>query len=102
MHSVAEIAKRWETTPDRIKDLKDGTYVMAHRLMFHWMIRGFFDTPFEYFDRWRYETEELVMKAVTDFVEEPPAGYEPSGWHRHPPTRRRRPAGDPTREYIDP
>ena len=27
---------------------------------------------------------------------------EPSGWHRHPATGRRRPDGDPTKEYVRP
>lgn len=33
---------------------------------------------------------------------EPKAGTEPSGWFRHPPTGRRRPDGDPSKEYINP
>lgn len=102
--SVEEmIALRWDTTPEHVRDLKDGTYVLSHRLMFHWMmVRGFVDMPMEYFDRWCYATKELVDKSLADFVESPPADYEPVGWHRHPPTHRRRVDGDPALEYIDP
>jgi hypothetical protein len=27
---------------------------------------------------------------------------EPVGWHRHPPSGRRRPDGDPEQEYVNP
>lgn len=88
---------------DDIRDLGDGTWLMAHRLMYHWMlIRG---TEFEganYFDRWCYATEDLVRTALAAFPANPTADYEPEGWHRHPPTHRRRPNGDKSREYIDP
>ncbi len=85
------------------KDLKDGTYVAARRLLFHWMlIRGDHDDVLGYFDRWCYATEGLALLALQDFPERPPEGYEPDGWHRHPPTRRRRPGGDPALEYVDP
>lgn len=30
------------------------------------------------------------------------APNEPAGWHRHPATGRRRPDGDPSKEYINP
>jgi hypothetical protein len=88
-----------------IRDLGDGTFVMAHRLMFHWMlVRGYMDAGVleSYFDRWCYATEELVRDALAAFPVNPVADYEPAGWHRHPPTHRRRPGGDPAQEYIDP
>lgn len=99
---IEAIAARWETTTEYARDLKDGTFVLAHRLMFHWMlIRGFLHDHNGYFDRWCYKDEQAAVKALTDFVEEPPVGYEPVGWHRHPPTHRRRPGGDPALEYIE-
>jgi hypothetical protein len=90
------------TTRDQVKDLGDGTYVMSYRLMFHWtMIRGFIDDYTGFFDRWCFETRELAMSALADFPLNPPGDYEPKGWHRHPPSARRRPGGDPTQEYRD-
>lgn len=29
-----------------------------------------------------------------------PEGGEPEGWYRHRPSNRRRPGGDPTKEYV--
>jgi hypothetical protein len=103
MTEVEKICRNWNTTPDYVRDLKDGTFVMAHRLMYHWMlIRGYIGDAGNYFDRWCYETREGAVDALRDFVECPPAGYEPLGWHRHLPSHRRRPDGDPAKEYIGP
>lgn len=88
--------------PSDIRPLDDGTYVMARRLMFHWMvIRGYQDDYTGYFDRWCYATEELARTALASFPQEGADGFEPAGWHRHPPTARRRPNGDPALEYIE-
>lgn len=85
-----------------MRDLGDGTWIMARRLMFHWMmVRGDFGDLIGYFDRWCYATEELVREALAAFPLTPSADYEPSGWHRHPPSGRRRTNGDPAQEYIE-
>lgn len=85
-----------------MRDLGDGSWIMVKRLLFHWMmVRGDFDDLIGYWDRWCYATEELAREALSRFPIHPPADYEPSGWHRHPPTGRRRPDGDATREYIE-
>lgn len=89
-------------TPDRIRDLRDGTYVMIRPLLFHWMmIRGDFEDLIGYWDRWCYADEAGARAAFDAFPENPNPGYEPEGWHRHPPSGRRRPDGDPAREYRD-
>jgi len=89
-------------TPDRIRDLGDGTYVMIRPLLFHWMlIRGDFEDLIGYWDRWCYAEEAGARAALEAFPENPPDGFEPVGWHRHPPTGRRRPDGDPAREHRD-
>jgi hypothetical protein len=49
-----------------------------------------------YADRWCYATRELAQKALDEWTGQD----EPSGWHRHPATGRRRENGDPAREYI--
>lgn len=100
---MRSLLEHLEIPEHQLKLLGDGTYVAARRLMFHWIIiRGDVDDAVGYFDRWCYATEELALKALKYFPESPPQGYEPSGWHRHPSTHRRRPGGDPALEYIDP
>ncbi len=46
-------------------------------------------------DTWDYETHEAGLKAM---------GWdgkgEPTGWHRHPASGRRRPGGNPENEYV--
>lgn len=54
-----------------------------------------------YIDRWCYHSfEEAVaaMQAWTTYTEWP--NSEPEGWHRHPPSGRRRENGDPSKEEI--
>lgn len=92
----------YETPESHIRLLDDGTWVMAKRLMFHWMlIRGLQVEPESYYDRYCYQTEVNVLLSLYSYPQEG-GDFEPLGWHRHPPTHRRRPDGDPTREYIDP
>lgn len=90
------------TGHDQIRDLGDGTYVMIRPLLFHWMmIRGDFEDLIGYWDRWCYADAAGARKALDAFPESPGSDYEPEGWHRHPPSGRRRPDGDPSREYRD-
>lgn len=49
-------------------------------------------------DNWCYDSEEAAVAAL-DSIEE---GKEPEGWFRHIETGRRRPDGDPSKEYINP
>lgn len=54
-----------------------------------------------YIDRWCYGSREAAvaaMQAWTDYDKWPDT--EPTGWHRHPPTGRRRKDGDPSTEEI--
>lgn len=89
-------------TPDRIRDLRDGSYVMIRPLLFHWtLIRGDFEDLIGYWDSWCYADEAGARAALNAFPERPEPTYEPAGWHRHPPSGRRRPDGDPSREYRD-
>lgn len=88
--------------PSQIRDLGDGTYVMIRPLLFHWMmVRGDFEDLIGYFDRWCYADETGARAALNAFPEQPEPSYEPVGWHRHPLSGRRRPDGDPSREYRD-
>jgi len=89
-------------TTDHFKDLGDGRYILAKRLMFHWtVIEGTIGDSLGYDDRWCFVTEDLALAAVKAWPLAAPPGYEPVGWHRHPKTGRRRPGGDPGTEYIE-
>jgi len=86
----------------RPRDRGLGTYLMFRPLLFHWtMIRGDFEDMIRYLVRCCYVGEAGAMAAPNAFPDNPPKGYEPAGWHRPPSTGRRRPNGDPARDYRD-
>lgn len=64
------------------------------------IIRASFTNPFGWEDGWSFPDYEAAVAALESWTGEP--GTEPSGWIRSVrsgmPTRRR-PDGDPTREY---
>jgi hypothetical protein len=72
-------------------------YAAIKPLMFHWtMIVGQVGDFLGYEDRWCYGDRERAETALRAW-----SGVgEPTGWHRHPKTGRRRPNGDASREYI--
>ena len=81
----------------QVKDLGDGVYAAVKRLMYHWtMIVGLEGDHFSYTDRWCYATEEMAIKAMSEWD----GIGDPKGWHRHPNTGRRRENGDPASEYV--
>lgn len=49
-------------------------------------------------NNWCYESEEAATAALEKLED----GTEPEGWFRHVETGRRRPNGDPEKEYIRP
>lgn len=51
-----------------------------------------------YTDRWCYTTVEKA--ALAGHAWDPAVDKEPSGWHRHPASGRRRPDGDPAQEHV--
>jgi len=53
---------------------------------------------FDPVDVWDYETPAGAIEALLRILEE--EDEEPTGWYRHPRTGRRRPGGDPEREYV--
>lgn len=50
-------------------------------------------------DVWCYHRAEDALAAAEAWNGE---GDPPDGWHRHPMSGRRRPNGDPAREYVAP
>lgn len=60
-----------------------------------WLDRNSFE------DRWCYHSREAAQEAlVAWFLQVDGREPEPRGWHRHTPSWRRRPDGDPAQEYV--
>jgi hypothetical protein len=57
-------------------------------------------TEWGYGDRWCYHTLFDASEALDAW--DGGEGTEPTGWHRHPDTGRRREDGDPAREEVRP
>jgi hypothetical protein len=51
-------------------------------------------------ERWTYAPGHFLAAVAGMILWEP--NFEPTGWIRHRPSDRRRPDGDPSREYIRP
>lgn len=81
------------------RDLDDDMHTIAVvPMMFTYrLIVGRTEAPL-YDDCWCYHT----LEAATAAAEAWSGRGEPDGWHRHPPTGRRRPNGDPALEYVNP
>ena len=79
------------------KPIGDGLYACCYRPGFMWsLIVGVIGDTIGYRDRWDYETESGVATALLTWD----GTGEPTGWHRHPDSGRRRPGGDPAKEYV--
>lgn len=52
-----------------------------------------------YENRWCYNTYVEARTALESW--DGAYDTEPQGWHRHPPTGRRRPNGDASQEYVN-
>lgn len=75
----------------------NGRDAMLMRLIFTHAIIADLSSGY-YGDRWCYHTYAQAKAALMAWDGE----GEPTGWHRHPDSGRRRPDGDPTREYVQP
>lgn len=51
-----------------------------------------------YSDQWQYQNISAAIVAFVSWL--PDKQAEPDGWYRHPTSGRRRPDGDPAREYV--
>ena len=80
------------------RKLADGRVIVVYRLLFGCarLCIGP-DDGLTIDDEWHYESgdEAIFASAVWD------GEGEPSQWHRHPGSGRRRPDGDPNREYVN-
>lgn len=84
-----------------VKTFEDGRIVRAVQMMFTGRLtvaRDAESDKFGYDDMWCYNTLGEAIAAGHNWD----GTGEPVGWHRHPPTGRRRPNGDAAKEYIAP
>ena len=80
------------------RDLGDGRSVWLRQMLFNWLLSIGPTDRLWYDDTWEYTDP---ARAVVAFLSWDPATQaEPDGWYRHPKTGRRRPDGDPSREYV--
>lgn len=91
----------WLMSPDggscaEVKDIGNDLYAAAKPLMFHWtIIVGQIGDRCGYEDNWCYQNREMALI----FLRKWDGQGEPIGWHRNQRTGRRRPGGDPAKEY---
>jgi hypothetical protein len=76
------------------KEFPNGNNACIQRLMFTHAILSELTTMY-HGDRWCYHNYEDAKAALDAWNGE----GEPTGWHRHPTSGRRRPEGDPAKEY---
>lgn len=93
-------AMEWDTHVEGwwVKDSPDGRRVWILPFAFTYAIIIGPPDAWEYDDRWCYATADLALVCAGVWQADP--GTEPTGWHRHPDTGRRRPDGDPANEYV--
>lgn len=68
-----------------MKQLPDGRVCGVHRLMYHWTMHVNID-DIGWNDKYCFATRELAEKALLEWTGE----GDPTGWHRHLMTGRRR------------
>lgn len=81
------------------RDLPDGRYLAIVPFIYTFAIVIGTDVRF-YDDRWCFHYLEDALRQFKTW--DPMTTPEPTGWHRHLSSGRRRPEGDAAREYVDP
>jgi|SRR5579863_2807663 len=90
-----EVLRQNENPPRRI--LPDGREATVTKMMYTARLNIGLPGEQYYDDGWCYETVPAAVAAMNAW--DPEKDEEPTGWHRHPTSGRRRPGGDPTQEY---
>jgi hypothetical protein len=83
----------------RLRKLDDGHVVWLVQRMFTWSLVVGQDGKLDYDKHWCWETPEAALRSALEWDGNHPE-TEPQGWFRDPYTGRRRPDGDPAREYV--
>lgn len=79
------------------KELPDGREICVIPRAFNTILTiGHVDDSFGYDDQWCYETPGQAILAANEWN----GTEEPEGWFRHAKSGRRRPNGNPEKEYI--
>lgn len=94
-----ELVDAWDDTDDvwRIKEAPDGRRIAVLPLIYTAAVIIGPEHTGSYDDRWCYVDVEAALAAAKAWD----GTGEPEGWHRHPTTGRRRPEGDPAKEYVN-
>jgi len=82
---------------DRFWTLPDGRLCGLKRLLYHWTVHIDIDN-WGYADRYCFADPGLAIEAMEKWD----GTGDPINWHRHPTSGRRRPDGDPEKEYYEP
>jgi hypothetical protein len=80
----------------------DGMEICVFPRMFSSILTfGRRDDQFGYDTHWCYETPGVAILAAEEWDPANPETPEPEGWFRHANSGRRRPNGDPQKEYVN-
>lgn len=97
MSTSVQIADVWQAGGcTDYRAFENGRDAMVMPLLFTYAIIADL-TPAYYGDRWCYHSYAAAKVALDTWDGE----GEPTGWHRHPDSGRRRENGDPVRETIN-
>lgn len=81
-----------------IKEAADGRRIAVLPLMYTAAVAIGHPAQLNWYDdRWCYHSVSAAWEAAMRWD----GTGEPDGWHRHPDTGRRRPGGDPSKEYVN-
>lgn len=85
-----------------VRHLPDGRYISIYPLLGNnWQLTISAAGNFiEHYDTWTYDNLESVIDQAKTWSGD--NGTEPTGWIRHPHSGRRRPDGNPAKEYLQP
>ena len=80
------------------KFLDDGRAIVVYQMIFTARVCIGPDDSQTYDDAWCYDNVAQACEAVLEWDGN---GDPPDGWHRHIGSGRRRPGGDPEKEYVE-
>lgn len=91
----------WDETASayRLRELDTGHHVWLASRIFTWALVVGMPGDLGFEKHWCYATREQAVRGALEWDGRYP-DTEPTGWVRDPYTGRRRPDGDPAREYV--
>jgi|SRR5882724_8772351 len=85
-----------DTDGNLYRKLENGEAIFFVPQIYNWLLAIGPLHSDTYRDSWEYTVREPAIAAFVDWNGE----GEPEGWYRHPSSGRRRPDGDPAKEFI--